>query len=319
VSHSADETIHDNARVRAGSRPLLTIASPYFRDDPTGWITALARDPAASEVEVVVVDDGTGDPALDARVRAAIEAWPGPARGVRFHANRGRAQARNRLIRCASGRYILFVDADMMPADDRFLSRYLDIARRESAAIVFGGFTTRGSAVTRQTRLHHDLSERADCLPAIDRSLRGAYAVASNNLLVRADVLARHAFDPDFTGWGWEDTEWAVRATDDGFGLIHIDNPAVHVGLDTTETVLKKYREAGMNLCRMVRRHPWLARMRGVKVALTLSRVPGHALLRPLARWVAQDPAGLAPMLLRRMAIKYWRASWAAEALSQQA
>jgi glycosyltransferase involved in cell wall biosynthesis len=312
---AGDETIHDNGRDAAGGPPLLTIASPYFRDDPTGWIGALAADPLATEVEVVVVDDGTGDAALDQRVRAAIDAWPGPARVVRFHANRGRAQARNRLIEGATGRYILFVDADMIPGDRQFLARYLHIARRESAAIVFGGFTTRNGQITRDTRLHHSLSERADCLPAIDRSMRGAYAVASNNLLVRADVLDQHRFDAEFTGWGWEDTEWAVRATDDGYGLIHIDNPAVHVGLDTTQTVLKKYREAGANLRRMVQRHPWLARMRGVKVALTLSRIPGHALLRPLAAWVSADPLGLAPMVLRRMAIKYWRASWAAEAL----
>lgn len=308
------ETIHVNGRT-GPARPLITIASPYYHDDPTGWMRALMDDPCAPDVEVVLVDDGTGDAGLDARVRAAVEAWPGPARVIRFHVNRGRARARNRLIEDARGRHILFVDADMMPGDDRFLTRYVQIVARDSAAIVFGGFTTQGSHVDRQTRLHRNLSEQTDCRPAIDRAQRGAYAVASNNLLVRADVLQRHAFDPDFTGWGWEDTEWAVRATEDGFGLLHIDNPAIHVGLDTTETVLGKYREAGANLRRMVERHPWLDRMRGVRVALLLRRLPGHALLRPLASWVARDPSGLLPLAIRRMAIKFWRASWAADAL----
>jgi glycosyltransferase involved in cell wall biosynthesis len=314
---TVDETIYRNAR--AGTlRPRLTIASPYFRDDPGGWMRALSSHPLAAGVEALVVDDGTGDPDLDARVRAAVDAWPGPATMVRFHRNRGRATARNRLIAGAGGEYILFVDADMMPGDSEYIERYMNVVDRRSAAIVFGGFTTHGAPLSRDTRLHHNLSERSDCRPAIERTLRGAYAVASNNLLVRADVLKVHPFDDGFIGWGWEDTEWAVRATDGGYGLLHIDNPAVHVGLDTTDTVLKKYREAGRNLRRMVDRHPWLKRMRGVKVAHSLARLPFHAAFRPVARWVASDPAGLIPMPVRRMAIKYWRASWAADALSGQ-
>jgi GT2 family glycosyltransferase len=314
---SPSETVFYNAR-HASATPVLSVASPYYRDDPTGWLRAMAKDANAHLVEAVVVDDGTGDVALDARVRAAIEDWPGPAAAVRLHQNQGRSAARNRGIKESRGQYVLFVDADMLPGDDQFLSRYLSLIERKAAAVAFGGFTTHGVAVSHDTSLHQNLSERSDCKPASERSARGPIAVASNNLLVRKDVFEAEPFDNRFTGWGWEDTEWAVRVVKAGYGLIHTENPAVHVGLDTTEAMLKKYREAGPNLARLIAMHPHTQRMAGVQVANLLARLPGHTLLRGLAANVARDERQLFPMTLRRMAIKYWRASWAASALRAQ-
>jgi glycosyltransferase involved in cell wall biosynthesis len=311
---SADETVYCNARYH-GAKPILTIGSPYFQDDPTAWISALAHDPHASQVEVVLVDDGTGDTELDKKIRAAIDAWPGPAIAVRFHNNKGRSKARNRGIRAARGEYLLFIDADMLPADPQYLTRYFNVIDKAAAAIVFGGFTTIGVKVNRETKLNYSLALKSDCKPALERSLRGPLSVASNNLLVRRDVFDIVPFDDSFVGWGWEDTEWAMRAVYAGYGLIHIDNPAVHIGLDTTTAILRKYKEAGPNLRRLLDRHPEGGQMAGAKLARFLTKVPGHTLLRSMSSWIARDPAGIIPMQIRWLATKYWRASYAAEAL----
>jgi hypothetical protein len=146
--------------------------------------------------------------------------------------------------------------------------------------------------------------------------VRGAVAVASNNLLVRRDVFAHISFDDGFKGWGWEDTEWAMRAVFSGYGLIHIDNPAIHVGLDSTNAMLRKFKEAGVNLRRLLDRHPEASMMTGAKVAKLLANVPAHAALRPLSAWIARDPLCCVPLRLRGLALKFWRASHAAEALA---
>jgi glycosyltransferase involved in cell wall biosynthesis len=311
---SADETVYCNDRYR-GATPALSISSPYFRDDPTGWVSALATDSRASDVEIVLVDDGTGDCALDAKVRAAIDAWPGPAIAIRFHQNNGRSKARNRGIKAARGAYLLFIDADMVPSDDLYLSRYFDVINKRAAAIVFGGFTTIGAKVDRDTSLNYSLALKNDCKPASERAIRGPLSVASNNLLVRRDVFDVEAFDDGFTGWGWEDTEWAMRAVYAGYGLTHIDNPGIHVGLDSSKAVLRKYKEAGPNLRRLLDRHPEGLKMAGPRLALFLSKVPFHSWSRPFCSWIALDDWGIVPMPLRRLAMKLWRASHAAEAL----
>jgi glycosyltransferase involved in cell wall biosynthesis len=314
LSVSSGETIYSNVR-STGTTTVLSIASPYFRDDPTAWLTALISDPCAHDVEIVLVDDGTGDIGLDTKVRAAIDAWPGPATLVRFHTNQGRSSARNRAIQAARGSYILFIDADMLPGDAQFLTRYFDAIKKRSSAIIFGGFTAGHTNIDHDTLLNHALASKGDCKPASDRAVRGPIAVASNNLLVRRDVFGRIPFDDGFKGWGWEDTEWAMRAVFAGYGLTHIDNPAVHVGLDSTNAMLRKYKEAGVNLRRLLDSHPEAGHMMGVKIASLLKIVPGHALLRPLSAWVARDPLSLIPISLRGLALKFWRASHAAEAL----
>jgi GT2 family glycosyltransferase len=310
---SADETVYCNARY-AGATPAFSVGSPYFRDDPTGWVSVLAKDPRASDVEIVLVDDGTGDSALDSKVRAAIDAWPGPGIVVRFHNNRGRSQARNRGIQAARGTYLLFIDADMLPGDDQYLTRYFDVIDKEAAAVIFGGFTTKGVRVERDTKLNYSLAISSDCKPASERALRGPISVASNNLLVRRDVFDVEAFDSAFTGWGWEDTEWAMRVVYAGYGLTHIDNPAIHIGLDSTKAILRKYKEAGPNLRRLVDRHPEGFQMAGAKLAKILTKVPAQTLSQPIFYWLALDQFGIVPMPIRRLATKLWRASHAAEA-----
>lgn len=312
---SAEETVYCNARYQM-AKPALSVGSPYFRDDPTVWINALALDPRAADVEIVLVDDGTGDAALDLKVRAAADTWPGPAIVVRFHKNKGRSAARNRGITAARGQYLLFIDADMLPGDSLFLSRYFEMIEKEAAAIIFGGFTTLGVKVDRDTKLNYSLALKNDCKSANERAIRGPLSVASNNLLVRRDVFDAEAFDDRFTGWGWEDTEWAMRAVYAGYGLTHIDNPAIHVGLDSSEAVLRKYKEAGPNLRRLLDSHPEGLQMAGARVAKMLTKVPFHALMRPLCSWLALDPLGIIPMPARQLATKLWRASHAAEALA---
>ncbi|KAF0112982.1 MAG: glycosyl transferase family protein [Hyphomonadaceae bacterium] len=298
-------------------KPKLSIAIPYFRDDPCALIEAFSRLEGAKDVEIILVDDGSGDDDLDSAVSAAIENWPGSVKKIRFSQNRGRSAARNRAILECRANYVLFVDADMLPQDNLFLRRYLDLIEKNASAVVYGGFTTRAANVNIDTILHHSLSQAGDCRPASERKLKGAYAVASNNLLVRRDVLDKEPFDSGFHGWGWEDTEWALRSVKAGYGLVHIDNIAIHVGLDKTATVLNKYQEAGTNLRLLLQKHPIAKRFRGTKAAMFVRHLPFHQIFRPLAKAISLDKNQIFSLFIRRMAIKFWRASWAAEAMDQ--
>ena len=79
--------------------------------------------------------------------------------------------------------------------------------------------------------------------------------VYTSNLLVRRDVFEAEAFDGAFTGWGWEDVEWAMRVSR-RWPVLHIDNPATHMGLDTVEQLAGKYEQSAGNFARVVARHP---------------------------------------------------------------
>ena len=67
--------IHDNPSW-AGARPTLSVLIPFLRDDPDALIGLLDREAAILDgaAEAVLLDDGTNDAALTARLAARIAA-----------------------------------------------------------------------------------------------------------------------------------------------------------------------------------------------------------------------------------------------------
>jgi glycosyltransferase involved in cell wall biosynthesis len=294
--------------------PLLSVLVPYFHDNPAQLIQVLDKQ-ADRQVELVLYDDGSQDSDLSQQVHAAAKDSSMACRVLTAKENVGRSQARNRLMQAAQGQYLLFLDADMLPGEPDFLSTYLNQIKTHGDAIVFGGFSVSEQADTHQYDLHRALSAGSDCLNAKERALVPAKHVCSSNLLVRRDVFEVCPFDPEFVGWGWEDVEWAARA-DEQFSITHIDNPALHLGLESADTLVRRFRDSAANYARFVHRHPDLARqLPSYRTAKLAGRIPGFKLVRPIFSAIARDPWHLVPMRLRVLALKLWRAGWYAEKL----
>ena len=295
--------------------PRLSVLIPFYRDDARTLLASLdGQDVTPSDVEVLVMDDGSGDAALTDAVQEAVNVMHLPATLITAPENRGRSATRNALQELASGEWVLFLDADMRVDHRDFLSRYLDVIDAGTCDIAFGGFTVEDRADDRDTDLHRVLSHSSDCLSAEEREAAGAQYVASSNLCVRKSVLDAEGFDGGFTGWGWEDSEWAARVAK-RFRLCHLDNPAVHLGLETTDTLLSRFATSGPNYHRFAQLHPELATALPLhRIVRGLARIPGQRLARgPLKLMVRAHPL---PTRLRVLALKLWRASHYADGVS---
>lgn len=294
--------------------PQLSVLTPFHRYDPSALVARMANAPAG--VEFVLLDDGSADVALLARVVAAASTLNAPVRIIVRETNLGRAAARNRLVAEARGLYVLLLDADMIPDRPTFLLHWLSVTRCQQPDVAFGGLSLRHAQRTRDTALHHNLFAASDCRSVEERELTPAQATASANLLVRRAFLDAHPFDDSFSGWGFEDTDWALTAARDTT-ILHVDNPATHAGLDTAATLLRKSAEAGPNFARLAAKHPRAAkRFAAHRAARTLRRAPLRPQLRQACAWIARDPLGAAPMPLRRAALKIYRAAHYAEHLA---
>jgi len=300
----------------APARPRLSVLIPFFRDDPRDLLQALGAEAAglAGAVELVVLDDGSGSEALSAAVADAVTALSPPARFIALASNEGRAKGRNRLRGAARARHLLFLDADMLPDGPRFLAAYLALIAREDPAVAFGGFTLDRTPHDPERALHRALSLRGDCRPAAARQAEPAKSLCTSNLLVRAEVLDVEPFDEGFRGWGWEDVEWAIRVGR-RWPVLHLDNPASHLGLDTDAALVAKYEQSPANFARMSALHPDVASGFPVhRAARKLARLPAPRLWRPWLRRLALA-RGL-PMLVRVAATKLYRAALYVEAAS---
>jgi len=307
--------IHIKSVKKAREKPVLSVLIPYFRDDPTGLLHALLSQTAEqSGVEILIYDDGTDDSDLNSKVCAVVKSAHSPVHLIIADRNKGRSAARNALQESARADWVLFLDADMRPQSPLFLSQYVKLVESEISDVIFGGFTVPDKAETADQELHRALSEVSDCLSLAARQAAGPQFVASSNLCVRKSVLDAEGFDDGFTGWGWEDSEWAARVAK-RFTLLHADIPALHLGLESTDTLLRRFKNSGQNYVRFTEKHPDIAQTLNLfQMSQKLRHVPGQKLMRPLLKLAVK--LRLLPMAFRLLALKLWRASWYAEAFN---
>lgn len=307
------EQVLDNVFWR-GAAARISICVPAYRYDVSALITALAECDDASLVEIIIHDDGARDHDLLARLQHEASRQKVAVRLVAANTNRGRAAARNAAIEHARADWVLLLDADMLPDDRQFLTRYLDaIEAGGEPCIVVGGYSLLLASKDAGNALHRWQAESSECLSATQRQAAPGRYVFSSNVLAHRKVVETIPFDEDFAGWGWEDTDWGLRAAK-FYPIRHIDNTATHLGLDTDSVLMSKYAMSGENFARLVQRHPDEARaMPLFRMAQHMRGLPMRETFRDVASWTARTSA--LPVSVRGRALKAWRALVYAEAL----
>ncbi len=306
-------TIHDNVFWR-GAQPRISICVPTLRHDVTPLLAGLSKCEANDQVEVIVYDDGSCDHDFLAHLEASAGHAHAAVRIVSSQQNRGRAAARNAAMAHARADWILMVDADMTPDTPVFIRAYLDaMAHVGEPAIIVGGYSLQSAPKGRAYALHRWQAEMSECVPAEVRAQAPGRYVFSSNVLVHRAVLDACPFDETFTGWGWEDTDWGLNAQKH-FPIVHIDNTATHLGLDTAKQLMGKYARSGGNFAHMAANHPAdAAAMPLFRMATRMRALP----FRKSFKWLAADVAKSEslPLAVRGRALKAWRALVYSEAL----
>lgn len=98
------------------------------------------------------------------------------------------------------------------------------------------------------------------------------------------------------------------------FTVVHVDNPATHMGLDTVEALAGKYEQSAGNFARVVARHPDIVGgYPSYRAACLLKRVPAIDRIRPLIKRAALT--SWAPTKARAFSLRLYRAALYAEAV----
>jgi glycosyltransferase involved in cell wall biosynthesis len=312
-ANPSDEKVLWRNTIAPPEHPRLSVVTPVYMHDATPLLRALAQTQQGSFVEIILIDDASPQAWPVAAIKAGAETLPLSIQLIEGQVNQGRSAARNCLLRYARADHILFLDADMIPDDSAFLDRWLDLITHNDPDIAFGGFTLQHARSCPKTALHRFVSLRSDCRSAAQRQIDPAQFTTTSNLLVKRSVLNQIPFDEAFFGWGWEDVDWALRASRQ-FAIMHVENTATHNGLDDTDALLRKAAQAGANYRRLVDKHPnAVQRFRSFQLAKHLSRWPFLLRLKSHCAELARFHS--APLVLRSAAYKLFRTLTYAESL----
>lgn len=159
--------------------------------------------------------------------------------------NIGRAAIRNRLAETARYPYLLFLDADSLIPDNIFIKRYLN--NIYNAKIICGGTIYHKWPPEKVKLLRWMYGCQREELTPEQRQKKG-FSITTNNFLVSRDVMLQFPFRESIREYGHEDTVFGYDLCKAGINIMHIENPVIHSGLESSPYYLEKTRKAIQNL-----------------------------------------------------------------------
>lgn len=224
---------------------ISVVICTYNRSDLIkGAVKTLSeQDLDYKDYEVIVVDDGSTDNTQDEVCSIQTKA------NVRYfkRPHTSRSAARNFGIRQASGKYILFVDDDIL-APPNLLTQHIKYLEEGKKIVV------RGPVVNTP---YYDLSLNKKS-GIEDFSM--AFFCTCNASVEKKVLIDLDGFDESFVEYGWEDTELGLRLRNLGYKVkFNIEAVVYHYkpkSTDDLEEYVQKAKELGRTAVTFYEKHP---------------------------------------------------------------
>lgn len=215
---------------------MLSILIPTFNDNIAPLVQPLCHEleQLAVPVEIIVGDDCSTqlDPKASLVNLEQVRIFRNPE-------NLGRTATRHLLAEKATFDTLLFLDADVVPADSKFIQNYLSVIN--TAPVVYGGIRYDKESPKKSMRLRWVYGTEREAKPARAR-LQNPYFVISQNLMIQRDLfLSLNAAHIQRYGW---DNVFSFQLFHKGIEVMHTDNPVIHLGLDNSQQYLIKVAKA---------------------------------------------------------------------------
>ena len=234
-----------------------------------------------------MVDDGSGD-ATPERLAAYRAPFP-----FRFFSqeNAGPAAARNRGVREAAGRLVLFLGDDTVPEAGLLAAHAAAHAEKRAYPFAVLGYTTWPRETRVSPFLHHinEYGLQFGYRLIADRdNVPFNFFYTSNVSLPRDVMLAAGLFDTSFPHAAWEDIELAYRLMRRGMRMLYRPEAvARHHHAITFASFRRRQEKAGEAAAIFYAKHPELGGFLAVPQALALPDKPPGAFDRLLPAWAS--------------------------------
>ncbi|NND04849.1 MAG: glycosyltransferase family 2 protein [Saprospiraceae bacterium] len=224
---------------------MISILIPIYNYDIRPLIAALTEQAGLVErpYEINCIDDGS---AWQYRKENKSVSNLANVRYKELSTNVGRSRIRNLLAEQARFDHLLFLDCDGMPIHQNYLATYLN--HLPSDQILVGGRQYESNPPPPSQVLHWKVGTK--------RESKLDVGFQSNNFLIKREIFLDIKFDELLIGYGHEDTLFGHELRFKDLKICHIENPVVHLGLESSEIFLKKQEEAIENLVRLHSKYP---------------------------------------------------------------
>jgi len=157
--------------------------------------------------------------------------------------NIGRSKIRNLLAKKAKYDWLLFLDADVLPKDNNFISKYLPYLNEE-IKIVNGGILYQEEKPEQIKLLRWLYGKSRESIAPEERKKSPYLRLLTLNFLIHKSIFEVVSFNETIPNLRHEDTLFSYNLMQKRIKVLHIDNPIYHLGLDPFEKALNKENES---------------------------------------------------------------------------
>ncbi len=246
---------------------MISVLIPIYNFDCSALLQSLAMQAVllGVEYEIIAFEDGSAS-FLKENTKAA-ELYN--IKYTQRENNVGRSAIRNLLAKEAKYEYLIFLDCDVTPSYDNFLSIYiLHIEQNKNVDIIYGGRAVINKEAVEDERIlnwktcyfreskngmHNGYTKN---ITETNQPNNANHHFLTNNFLIRKAIFNDISFNEELKGYGHEDTLFGLDALAKGYDISFIDNPVCCQHLETNEDFLAKTRTSLENLSWIIDHHP---------------------------------------------------------------
>jgi glycosyltransferase involved in cell wall biosynthesis len=156
--------------------------------------------------------------------------------------NSGRTTSRNKLANKAFFKWVLFLDADVIPVDSNFIRTYISYINSKYQVVV-GGYRYQDIQPKSEIKFRHKYGKKREEKTAIERNSDPYKYIFSGNLLIQKEAFLSTNYPHKDAHYGM-DIYFSYQLFINKIKTLHIENPIYHLGLETNEIFFKKSLKA---------------------------------------------------------------------------
>lgn len=254
---------------------MLSICIPVFNWDVRDLVRSVHQQCTKAKInfEILVVDDCSTKKELK-YANSSLEL--SYYKFIGLEENVGNAEARNILARSAVNNWLLFLDSDMMPAHDNFIELYLKEIQADDFDILSGGIVYEENVANEYKLKWIHGKQTEEQIENKDPYLE----IRGNNFLVRKEIFLQNPFGGLPESYGYVDTHFGLKLKMSKARVKIIQNPCIHLGLETNEQFVKKYRFSVRNAFWLHHHHPEMAD--NLRLIQTYKKINKWGLVKPI-------------------------------------
>lgn len=157
--------------------------------------------------------------------------------------NIGRSAVRNLLAKDANFDWLLFLDADVIPKNANFISKYVQ-SIRGNTEVIYGGILYTEIKPDTTNLLRWVYGNKREALSLEKRNKNPYITFLTLNFLINKTVFLEVSFNENIPNLRHEDTLFSYNLKLKNISVEHIENPTYHLGLEDNNQFFKKSMES---------------------------------------------------------------------------